>query len=181
MGLDQGATLRQVDWGRVTRLTGSDHDCLDQGATLRLVDWGRVARLTGSDHDCLDQGTTLRQVDQVQMNAVRTVRHLTTTVQTVYKCLHDLAPKYTSPSCAFRLRMLPDAVNYVLLADDFRIFLATTCILFRRFLRLELTSSAYPAINFNCCLQALTKDISARADIAPSALETIIFYCLWAI
>ena len=28
------------------------------------------------------------------------------------------------------------------------------------------------------CLQALTKDISTPADIAPSALETIIFYCL---
>jgi len=27
------------------------------------------------------------------------------------------------------------------------------------------------------CLQALTKDISTPADIAPSALETIIFYC----
>jgi len=32
----------------------------------------------------------------------------------------------TSPSCAFRLRMLPDDVNYVLLAEDFWIFLATT-------------------------------------------------------
>ena len=29
----------------------------------------------------------------------------------------------------------------------------------------------------NSCLQALTKDISTPADIAPSALETIIFYC----
>jgi len=27
------------------------------------------------------------------------------------------------------------------------------------------------------CRQALTKDISTPADIAPSALETIIFYC----
>jgi len=42
---------------------------------------------------------------------------------------------------------------------------------------LELTSWAYPAININSCLQALTKDISAPADIASSALETIIFYC----
>jgi len=33
----------------------------------------------------------------------------------------------TSPSCAFRLRMLPDAVNYVLLAEDFWIFLVTMC------------------------------------------------------
>jgi len=33
----------------------------------------------------------------------------------------------TSPSCAFRLRMLPDAVNSVLLAEDFWIFLAKTC------------------------------------------------------
>jgi len=29
----------------------------------------------------------------------------------------------------------------------------------------------------NSCLQALTKDISTPADIAPSALETIVFYC----
>ena len=43
--------------------------------------------------------------------------------------------------------------------------------------RLELTSRAYTAINVNSCLQALTKDISTPADIAPSALETIIFYC----
>jgi len=85
MGLDQGTTLRQVDWGRVTRLTRSDHDCLDQGTTLRQVDWGRVTRLTGSDHDCLDQGSTLRQVDQVQMNAVRTVRHLTTINRPPYR------------------------------------------------------------------------------------------------
>jgi len=41
----------------------------------------------------------------------------------------------------------------------------------------ELTSWAYPAININSCLQALNKDISTPADIAPSALETIIFYC----
>ena len=63
------------------------------------------------------------------------------------------------------------------------LFLATTCqtwstcILFRQSLHLELTSWAYPAININSCLQALTKDISTLADIAPSALETIIFYC----
>jgi len=53
----------------------------------------------------------------------------------------------------------------------------STCFLFRRSLRLELTSWAYPAININSCLQALTKDISTPADIAPSALETVIFYC----
>ena len=51
------------------------------------------------------------------------------------------------------------------------------CVLFRRSSRLELTSWAYPAININSCLQALAKDISTAADIAPSALETIIFYC----
>ena len=54
--------------------------------------------------------------------------------------------------------------------------------LFRRSLSLlELTSPAYPAINIISCLQALTEDISTPADIAPSALETIVFYCLWAI
>jgi len=47
--------------------------------------------------------------------------------------------------------------------------------LFRRSLCLELTSWAYAAININSCLQALTEDISTPADIAPSALETIIF------
>jgi len=31
----------------------------------------------------------------------------------------------------------------------------------------------------NICLQALTKDISTPADIAPSTLETIIFYCFF--
>ena len=51
------------------------------------------------------------------------------------------------------------------------------CALFCRSLCLELTSWAYPAININSCLQAITKDISTPADIAPSALETIIFYC----
>ena len=34
-----------------------------------------------------------------------------------------------------------------------------------------------PAINVNSCLQALTKDISAAEDTAPSALDTIVFYC----
>ena len=29
----------------------------------------------------------------------------------------------------------------------------------------------------NGCLQALTKEISTPLDIAPSALETIVFYC----
>jgi len=53
----------------------------------------------------------------------------------------------------------------------------STCVLFRRSFRLKLTSWAYPAININSCLQALTKDISTPEDIAPSALETIIFYC----
>ena len=61
-------------------------------------------------------------------------------------------------------------------------FLATTCQtmvdVFCRSLRVELSSWAYPAININSCLQALTKDICTRADIAPSALETIIFYCV---
>ena len=32
-------------------------------------------------------------------------------------------------------------------------------------------------MQINSCLQALTKDISTPADIAPSALETVIFYC----
>ena len=36
---------------------------------------------------------------------------------------------------------------------------------------------AYSEININSCLQALTKDISTPADIAPSALETVVFYC----
>jgi len=39
-----------------------------------------------------------------------------------------------------------------------------------------------PAININSCLQALTKDISTAADIAPSALQTILillFYGLY--
>jgi len=38
-------------------------------------------------------------------------------------------------------------------------------------------SWAYPAININNCLQVLTKDICIPADIARSALETIVFYC----
>ena len=42
---------------------------------------------------------------------------------------------------------------------------------------LELTSWAYPAVNINSCLQALTNDISTPADIARSALETIVFCC----
>jgi len=42
---------------------------------------------------------------------------------------------------------------------------------------LELTSWAYPAININSCLLALTNDISTPADIARSALETIVFCC----
>jgi len=77
--------------------------------------------------------------------------------------------------------MLPDSVNYVLLAEDFWIFLATTCqtmVDVRSVLPVltcELTSWTYPANN--SCLQALTKDISTPADIVPSALETIVFYC----
>jgi len=58
-----------------------------------------------------------------------------------------------------------------------RVKLWSTCVLFRLSSRLELTSWAYPVININSCLQALTKDISTLANIAPSALETIIFYC----
>ena len=48
----------------------------------------------------------------------------------------------------------------------------------------ELISWAYPLININSCLQAITKDISTPADIAPSALETIVgayFIVLWTI
>ena len=33
------------------------------------------------------------------------------------------------------------------------------------------------AFSINSCLQALTKTISTPADIAPSGLETIVFYC----
>ena len=47
---------------------------------------------------------------------------------------------------------------------------------FFRSLRVELTSSAYPAININSCLR-FAEDISTPADIAPSAIETIVFYC----
>ena len=79
--------------------------------------------------------------------------------------------------------MLPGAVNYVLLAEDFWIFLATTCqtmvdvrSVFFRSLRVQLTSWAYPAININSCLR-FAEDISTPADIAPSAIETIVFYC----
>jgi len=92
-------------------------------------------------------------------------------------------PRSTSPSCAFRLRMLPGAVNYVLLAENFSYFPRYNMSNYGRRafcfagLRLELTFWAYPAININSCLQAFTKDISTPADIAPSALETIIFYC----
>ena len=109
---------------------------------------------------------------------------------TVYKCLHGLAPKYLAELCvpvadvAGRRQLL-----YVLLAEDFWIFLATTrqtltctdmltCILFRRSLRLELTSWAYPAININSCLQALTKDISTPADIAPGYVSALTYYLL---
>jgi len=86
--------------------------------------------------------------------------------------------------------MSPDAVDYVLLAEDVsnygrRAFFFAgpyvwNSLSLRRALRLELTSWAYPAININGCLQALTEDISTPADIAPSALETIISYCFMA-
>jgi len=51
--------------------------------------------------------------------------------------------------------------------------------MFRRSLRVQLTSWAYPAININICLQALTIDISTPADIARSALETIFLILLF--
>jgi len=97
----------------------------------------------------------------------------------------NIVYRSTSPSCAFRLRMLPGAINYVLLAEDFGIFFATTCqtMVDVRSVSPVLTSGTHflsiSAINVNSCLQALTKDISTPADIAPSALETIIFYCFF--
>ena len=38
---------------------------------------------------------------------------------TVYKMSARLSTEVPRRFCAFRLRMLPDAVNYVLLAEDF--------------------------------------------------------------
>jgi len=80
------------------------------------------------------------------------------------------------------LRMLPDAVNYVLLAEDFCIFLATTCqtmVDVRSVSRVLAYGTHFLSISGNQHqhLQALTKDISTPADIAPGALETIICYC----
>jgi len=43
--------------------------------------------------------------------------------------------------------------------------------------RMSGTLNSSASGNQSICLQALTKDISIPADIAPSALETIIFYC----
>jgi len=84
--------------------------------------------------------------------------------------------------------VMPDAVNYVLLAEDFRLFVATTCqtLVDVRSVSPVLTSGThFLSVSGNqhqyCCLQALTTDISTPADIAPRTLETIIFYCLWAI
>ena len=108
-----------------------------------------------------------------------------------YKCLHGSAPKYRAELCVpvadvAGRRQLRSASRGLEFEFEFsslqHVKLWSTCVLFRRSLRLELTSWAYPAININSCLQALTKDISTPADIAQnSALETIIFYRLWAI
>ena len=96
---------------------------------------------------------------------------------TVYKCLNGLAPKYLAELCV----PVADVAGRRQLPFEFsslqRVKLWSTCVLFRWSLRLELTSWAYPAVNINSCLQALTKNISTPADIAPSTLETIIFYC----
>jgi len=102
---------------------------------------------------------------------------------TVYKCLHGLAPKCLAELCVpvadvAGRRQLRSAGRGLLNFPPYKMSNygrhAFCC---RRSLRLELTSWAYPAININSCLQALTKDTSTPADIAPSALETIIFYC----
>ena len=76
--------------------------------------------------------------------------------------------------------MFPDAVNYVLLAEDFLIFLATTCqsMVDVRSVSPVLTSGTH-LLSISGNQQALTKDISTPADIAATALglRTIIFYC----
>jgi len=85
-------------------------------------------------------------------------------------CRHSLTICAINYSCrASELGGLLNFPRYIIYMSNYA--------LFRRSLCLELTSWAYPAINVNSCLQALTKDISTSADIAPSALETTIFYC----
>jgi len=103
---------------------------------------------------------------------LRTAIHL---LLTFSRAWFRQSPFSTSPNCVFRWRMLPGAVNYVLprtfeFSSLQHIKLWSTCVLFRRSLRLELTSWACPTININSCLQAFTKDISTPADIAPSAI-----------
>jgi len=78
---------------------------------------------------------------------------------------------------AFQLLSASKATHHAIISSLQHVKLWLTSVLFRRSLRLELTFRTYPAININSCLQAITKDISTPADIAPSALETIIFYC----
>jgi len=122
---------------------------------------------------------------------------------TVYKCLHGLAPKYIAELCVLVADMLPDTINYVLLAEDlnFPRFYNTSNYGRRAFcfagpyvlnsLFEHIRQSTFNTCStsghhiFACpthycpssvnCFQALTKDISTPADIAPSALETIVF------
>jgi len=100
-------------------------------------------------------------------------------------CLRGLAPKYLAELCV----PVPDVAGRRQLRSSSRgvsnfprynmsnYGRRAFCFAGPGFLRLELSSWAYPAININSCLQALTKHISTPADIAPSALDTIIFCC----
>ena len=83
---------------------------------------------------------------------------------TVYKYLHGLAPKYLAElyvpvaDVAGR-RQLRSASRGLLNFPRYNMsYYGRRAFLFRRFLRLELTSWAYLAVNSNSCLQALTKD-----------------------
>jgi len=100
----------------------------------------------------------------------------------LYKCLHSLAPKYLTELCVpvvdvARHHQLRTANRGLEFSSLQHVKLWSTCVLFCRSLRVKLTSWAYLAININSCLQALSKDISTPADIAPSSLETIVIYC----
>jgi len=101
---------------------------------------------------------------------------------TVYKCLHGLAPKYFAELCVpvadvARRRQLRSATRGLF-----------------NFPRYNMSNYGRRAFCFagpyvwnslpedirqstSIAVQALTKDISTAADIAPSALATIIFYC----
>ena len=119
--------------------------------------WRMSGRL-GTRHP----SNTLRIVDTEDEETAVTLSHVHTNIRQIWRTiawrramqLQTMSARLSTEVPRWVVRPVADvagAVNYVLLAEDFWIFLATTCQTMDdvRSLHLELTSWAYSAVNIN--------------------------------